>query len=57
MSKLEFLIRYIMLLFIVVLAPTTLLSTSGLAQDKELSAEAAADDANEDGLLQKNEAK
>ena len=28
-----------------------------LAQDKKLSAEAEADDANEDGLLQKNEAK
>ena len=57
MSKLKFIIRYIMLLFILVLASTTLLSTSGLAQDKELSAEAAAADANEDGLLQKNEAK
>mgnify|MGYP000274130850 CR=1 FL=1 len=36
---------------------TTLLPTSVLAQDKELSAEAKTNDANEDGLLQKNEAK
>jgi len=44
-------------LFIVGLTLTALQPTLVLAQDTELSAVAAADDANEDGLLQKNEAK
>jgi len=45
-------------LFTLVLTLTTLLPTLVLAQDKELSARALeADDANGDGLLQKNEAK
>jgi dienelactone hydrolase len=57
MSKLVFLSCYTLTLFTLVLTLTTLLPTLVLAQDKELSAEAKADDANEDGLLQKNEAK
>ena len=57
MSKLKFLSCYCLALFTVGLTLTALQPTLVLAQDMELSAVAAADDANEDGLLQKNEAK
>mgnify|MGYP001262957127 CR=1 FL=1 len=57
MLKLKFLGCYCLALFTAGLILTALQPTLVLAQDTELSAVAKADDANNDGLFQKNEAK